>query len=101
MSKPVLGRKLGTLLRVEAGKEVNPTLLRGAKTTEPEANPAPKPTIPTWYWLGADLLLVGLALLLAFKGPSPVSGTRLIVAIAAVALGGAFALWAVRPSKPS
>ena len=97
MSKPVLGRKLGTLLKVEAGREVNPTLLRGAKTTEPDPKPAAKPAIPTWYWLGADLLLVGLSLLLVFKGPSPISTIRLIFAIVAIALGCAFALWAMRP----
>ena len=99
VSKPVLGRKLGSLLKVEAGKEVNPTLLRGAGPGTAGPKPAQKESIPTWYWLGADLLLVGLALLMVYKGPLPLSASRRVAAIGAVALGGILALWAIRPSK--
>jgi len=87
------------LLKVEAGKEVNPTLLRGVGPATAGPKPAPKESIPTWYWLGADLLLVGLALLMVYKGPLPLSASRRVAAIGAVALGGILALWAIRPSK--
>jgi hypothetical protein len=113
VSKPVLGRKLGALLKEEADKEVNPTLLRGhipvfsraepsASSEQEQANgreDAEAPTraaIPVWYWLGADLLLVALALAIAFKGAAPVSATRRIVAVGVVVLGGVLAVWALR-----
>jgi hypothetical protein len=107
---------LGTILKGEAGKEVNPTLLRGHVPDFSKPNPAPPPkpgpksapkplpepapaapraSIPRWYWLGADLLLVAFALLLQRQSPGKLTSG---LAIAAVILGGALAVWAVRPT---
>ena len=98
MSKPVLGRKLGTLLKEEAGKDVNPTLLRGPRPEAAQGKPPPRASVPPWYWLGADLLLVTFALLILYKSPAPLPATKRAVAVVAVVLGGGLALWALRPT---
>jgi hypothetical protein len=109
---------LGTILKGEAGKEVNPTLLRGhvpdfskpnpalpprpapklaAKPApEPAPAPAPRTSIPRWYWLAADLLLVAFALVLQRQSPGKLTSG---LAVGAVVLGGALAVWAVRPAS--
>jgi len=109
VSKPVLGRKLGTLLKAEEGKEVNSTLLRThvpdfsrpkpeeVVTPAPEAEAAAERSgIPRWYWLGADLLLVVFALLILYKSPAPWPAAKEGLAVGAVVLGGGLALWGLR-----
>lgn len=109
---------------MEAGKEVNPTLLRGhipdltQRRPAPDAKPeeqkprtpqeaqahpfpttaTPPQAMPMWYWLAADLLLVALALLLVFKRPGPLTPLRGCIAVGSVVLGGGLALWALRQS---
>jgi hypothetical protein len=55
--------------------------------------------IPRWYWLGADLLLAALALIICCKSPSPLTPMRRALAIGALVLGGVMALWALRAGE--
>jgi hypothetical protein len=108
MSKPTIGRGLGSLMaegkpqtetqnqsdktQIAAGVR---TLMQG-HTPAPPARPkiAPQildpkgPAIPRWYFLVADALLIGLALLIAFTSPKgqPMPTSRMIFAIAVVLL---------------
>jgi hypothetical protein len=103
VSKPVLGRNLGTLLKGETGRNVNPTLLQGQVTERPRSEPEQKveqrASWPVWYWLAADLALVTLALIVVYRSPVPLSAGRQALAVIAVALGGVFAVWAAKLSE--
>jgi hypothetical protein len=106
MSKPTIGRGLGSLMsehkpqtetqnqsdktQIAAGVR---TLMQG-HTPSPASKAAPQisdpkgPVIPRWYFLVADALLIGLALLIAFTSPKgqPMPTSRMIFAIAVVLL---------------
>jgi hypothetical protein len=110
MSKPTMGRGLGSLMadRKPQGQAENQTgntpiaagvrtLMQGHTATPaqtPGGRPAPQisdtkgPAIPRWYFLVADALLIGLALFIAFTSPKgqPMPTSRMIFAIATVVL---------------
>jgi hypothetical protein len=124
MSKPTMGRGLGALMTEgkPQGESENPngkteiaagvrTLMQGATpkpapALKPTPSPTPKtsapqfghqkgPAIPRWYFLAADALLIGLALLIAFTGPKHMSTSRLIAAIVVVVLAAGCGLCAL------
>ncbi len=82
------------------------TLLRGSKTSDESARPAQiqdqtdfqsapyRPTV-IWSLVGADLLLLGQATLLAFKGARPPGFAEFFFSFLCVALGAWLACLAV------
>ena len=119
MANPALGRNLGALLKAEPGpRNKSPfaaaepaadgasgvhSLLRGQRPEKSTSDPAPltakpaptRPSMPRWWFFGADLLLIALALIFLYKGPTPLSPARAAFCVAAIILGGALALTAV------
>ena len=113
MEKQVLGRNLEVLLDdgPKESEKPNPfvpepapvgpgvrSLMRGhpAAAANPFAGrPAPKPLVPPWYLLAGDLLLLALALIVAWKSPHPLSWQRALFCAGAAALGGGLALGAL------
>src|SRR3954453_9669245 len=106
MSKPILGRGLGTLLRGDkvAGTETTipeaqeppstgagfKTLVRGTAdvvTPAHSTRKSSKPAIPPAYFFAADVLLIGLALLIGFKDPGAMSWKQMLFCIFVVILG--------------
>jgi hypothetical protein len=106
MSKPTIGRGLGSLMSDRKPQtetqnqsektQIAPgvrTLIKGhasaatAKTI-PQISDPKGPAIPRWYFLVADALLIGLALLIAFTSPKgqPMPTSRMIFSIAVVLL---------------
>jgi hypothetical protein len=106
MSKPTIGRGLGALMseskpQTEIQNQSEKTqIAAGVRTLMQGHNPAPVskaapqisdpkgPAIPRWYFLVADALLIGLALLIAFTSPKgqPMPTSRMIFSIAVVVL---------------
>jgi hypothetical protein len=104
--KPVIGRKLGSLMgkRPGAGEVSRPppgedqpsgpgmrSLFRG----HPPSSPPRRSRIPRWYLFGADLVLIAAALMVMYKSPAPLSGNEKLFGVAAVVLGASLALIAV------
>lgn len=106
MAKPVLGRDLGTLMGEKpAEKGARPSdaplggagvdsLLRGQRPAASPEPPQPKP-FPRAYLFAADVLLVILALITAYKSPRPVSWKTEAFCVVTVALAAVLALLAV------
>jgi hypothetical protein len=109
VAKPVIGRKLDALMdKPKSGGAASPF-------SSPETKPAEKPAeggvnsllrgqapglkpraarIPRWYFFGADLLLVALALVVMYKSPVPLSGLERFFGVAAVVVGAFLAVTA-------
>lgn len=113
MSKPTIGRGLGTLMserkpQTETQNQSNKTQIApGVRTlmqghnhasspkSVPQISDVKGPAIPRWYFLVADALLIGLALLIAFTSPKPMPTSRMIFAIAVVLLAAGCGLCAL------
>ncbi len=96
-----MGRGLGSLLADQKSQTVSDNtagkteIAAGVRTlmtghNAPKTNPVPSvaspkgPAIPLWYFLAADALLIGLALLIAFTSPKPMPTSRMILSIVVV-----------------
>ncbi|MGZ5567422.1 MAG: hypothetical protein ACXWKG_10435 [Limisphaerales bacterium] len=66
-----------------------------AKTSPPQFSNEKGPAIPRWYFLVADGLLIGLALLIAFTSPKPMPTSRMIAAIVIVVFAAGCGLCAL------
>jgi|GEM_PF-911720 len=106
MQKPIIGRGLGTLLGDQkvVGTDTEPTtpmpetplgsgvrsLLRGsAQAPDAAINPAEKPPlIPRWYFFAADILLVALGVMIAFRSRTPLDWKQMVVCIGSIVAGG-------------
>ena len=103
MAKQSLGRDLGALMGRDPKQQDAPagagvrSLMRGHN---PSAPPASKPHIPRWYLFAGDVLLVALALGIAFKSTHPLSWPRALFCAALVIMAASLALIAVlKPDK--
>src|SRR5579872_553127 len=79
------------------------TLIRGNRSTASPKTVASRshaPPIPRWYLFGGDLLLVALALLIAFRSPSPLNWQRVLFCSVVVALGAGLAIVALGTGQP-
>jgi hypothetical protein len=115
VQKPALGRKLETLMsrapvQAPAG-ETEPasaqapargagvrSLIRGNRAkAASERLPAPstRMRIPRWYLFGGDLLLVALALIIAYKSPGPLTWKQTLFCTLVVVLGACLAIIAI------
>jgi hypothetical protein len=65
------------------------------KTSAPTIQNPKGPAIPLWYFLAADAVLIGLALLIAFKSPKPMPTSRMILAIVITVLAAGCGLCAL------
>lgn len=130
MSKPVLGRGLGSLLggdKVAGGTEAAPavntsapvgrgvgSLLQGTQQAgAPAGNPFNAPTLekwaagnlrfglPRWTYFAADVLLLALALGITLQNPAPLSPLQITACAALVVVGCALALLPFWPRKSS
>ena len=119
MQKPVLGRKLESLMSQPPGQggatnqpqnadssgQGSPgvsSLIRGNRLESPLPVSQPRSGwrgIPRWYLLGADLVLVAMALLIAFTSPSPLGWKKELFCVLAVATGGGLAVLALGSAK--
>jgi hypothetical protein len=70
------------------------SLMHGPKP-EPEPVRPPESSIPSWYLLGGDLLLAGLAIIILYTSPHPLSWKKELVCAALLILGGFLAAIAV------
>jgi hypothetical protein len=106
VSKPVIGRKLESLMGKRPGAAAAARLpspedppsgpgMRSLFRGYPSSAPPRRARIPRWYLLGADLVLMATALLVMYKSPAPLSGNEKFFGVAAVALGACLALIAL------
>ena len=110
MSKPALGRSLGSLLPPQGDRPATPgtppkvtlgvaTLISGNRPPESSAAPAPSPASPEtlaavahgtrlrWMLVAADLLLCGMAATIMLRRTSPVRPEEAALCVAAILLG--------------
>jgi hypothetical protein len=113
MAKQSLGRDLGTLMGRNPKLEEAPvsegvrSLMRGNNPPAPAPAPAPqiiapavlpaapKSTVPRWYLLAGDVLLVALALITIFYSPHPLSWPRALFCAGMVLLAAILAVMAL------
>ena len=65
------------------------------KSSSPTISNPKGPAIPRWYFLAADGVLIGLALLIEFKSPKPMPTSRMIMAIIVTVLAAGCGLCAL------
>lgn len=120
MSKNVLGRGLGSLMAGDKPAEKQPSapddpsaispgvesLFRGkrngdnvfAENSSVEERPA-KPLIPPWYFFVADVLLIAFALVVFYRGSSPLRLTEAAICVGAIVLAAILGVLGVCVSR--
>ena len=82
------------------------SLLQGnhCATTEKAETPAPQslkavPAIPAWFFFGVDLLLLAMAVGVAWPNPSALSWKSQLLCAVLIALGGSTAVFGVLKTR--
>lgn len=102
MAKPVIGRKLDSLMGKSPKKGPAPSVsspeprscsgMRSLLDGQPPAAPPQRAHFPRWYLFGADLLLVAVALIVLCKHPAPLTGIEKLFGVVAVVVGAGLAV---------